>query len=66
MSQQTYSVIILALEGVIVGLLLLLFQRFGQWRQAEREKYQSNVIFYRQAVKILEYAQELLKQEPAA
>jgi len=66
MSTQAMSVLIILLQGVIVALLLVVVRRFGVWTRTVVEAHRSNVVFYRQAIKILEYAEELLKQEPAA
>jgi hypothetical protein len=56
------ALIIVGGQGVMIAALFLFVQRFGMYTKALKETHESNMLVYRQALKILDHA---AAQDPA-
>ena len=60
------AAIIIVAQGCIIALMLVLVRTFGAYTKALVAAHQSNTVLYQQTVKILDYANTLLREENVA
>lgn len=59
------GVVIIIGQSVMVGVLLMLVRTFGAYATALITAHESNMIVYQQSIKVLEYAEQKLKENAA-
>lgn len=60
------TILVLVAEAVILWLLQRMLRAFGAYTEAFMKAHESDRIVHQQAIKILEYAEELLRKEKSA
>ncbi len=60
------AIVTIVLQGIIVALLLYFNRTFGAYTKALRKAQESNAVLYQQAVKILEHAETLMREDKVA
>jgi hypothetical protein len=56
------AVVLLLGQTLVLGVLAWILRTFGRYTAATLAAHESNLLVYRQAVKVLEYAETLLRK----
>lgn len=60
------TILVLVAEAVILWLLQRMLRAFGAYTEAFVKAHESDRVMHQQAIKILEYAEDLLRKENVA